>query len=240
LKSEARIWALVPAAGSGKRMGTDLPKQYLPLLGRPVIVHTLQRLASHSRIQNLLIGLSANDTQWPLLVRQKSALAEVCETYTGGATRAETVLRGLNVLASKANKEDWVLVHDAVRPCLQNSDIDKLINAVTDCTDGALLGAAISDTVKRGDALGRIEQTVPRTGLWRALTPQLFPVQLLTFALAQAVENNEAITDEAMAVERLGKKPCVVAGRSDNIKITLPGDLALAELFIQQQAKEGA
>ena len=221
-------------------MGNTIPKQYLNLHDRPVIIHTLERLNGYSRIHGIWVGLSQDDDHWPGLTEYTRRLSKLSGTYVGGAERAETVLKGLDAMADQADSRDWVLVHDAVRPCLRHSDIDKLIDAVGDCADGALLGVPITDTIKRTDTLGHIEQTVPRTGIWRALTPQLFPLQLLTFALTQALEQKEAVTDEAMAVERIGKQPCMIAGHSDNIKITLPEDLALAELYLTQQTGAGA
>jgi 2-C-methyl-D-erythritol 4-phosphate cytidylyltransferase len=225
------IWAIVPAAGVGTRMQSGIPKQYLPLSGKPVLRHTLERLTSHPRIQGVLLGIAAGDTRSDGATRP--VLAKFLGTYTGGASRAETVLNGLRALPAPAGEHDWALVHDAVRPCVRHDDIDFLLAEVGDA--GGLLALPMADTVKRADPADCVTETVPRAGLWRALTPQLFPVGLLTRALEQARAQGVDPTDEAAAVERLGLRPRLVAGHPDNIKITLPRDLALAELFLRQQ-----
>lgn len=225
------IWAIVPAAGVGARMQAVVPKQYLPLRGKPVLRHTLERLSSHPRIKGVLLGISASDTLSDSVT--KPTLAKFLGTYAGGASRAETVLNGLRAASGQARENDWALVHDAVRPCLRGSDIDRLIAEVGD--DGGLLALPMADTVKRADATECVAETVPRTGLWRALTPQLFPLRLLTRALEQSLAQGVEPTDEAAAIEHLGLRPRLVAGHPDNIKITHPGDLAMAELFLHQQ-----
>jgi 2-C-methyl-D-erythritol 4-phosphate cytidylyltransferase len=155
--------------------------------------------------------------------------------YSGGETRAHTVLNGLKALSKHAKSEDWVLVHDAVRPCLRHEDVDKLISAVGNGPEGGLLAFPVSDTVKRVDNEGRVIETVRREGLWRAATPQMFRIGALASALETALKQNSKITDEASAIEGAGGHPCVVACHADNIKITLPEDLALAELYLKQQ-----
>lgn len=156
------IWAIVPAAGSGSRMRAALPKQYLALLGRPVIQHTLERLCAHTRVRGALVGLAADDDHWR---RAAIALPKLLGCFTGGATRAQTVLNGLAALAAHARSDDWVMVHDAVRPCLRIGDIERLIDAAGNSPDGGLLGLPVSDTVKRVDGTDRVLETVSRSNL---------------------------------------------------------------------------
>ncbi|MDO8705509.1 MAG: 2-C-methyl-D-erythritol 4-phosphate cytidylyltransferase [Sulfuricaulis sp.] len=229
------IWALVPAGGQGQRMQAAVPKQYLPLLGRPVILHTLERLCSHPRIRGVMVGVSGQDRHWQALVPMLAQLPKFLEKYPGGETRAHTVLNGLKALAKHAKPEDWVLVHDAVRPCVRHEDIDKLIVAVSDGQEGGLLAFPVSDTVKRVDKKGHVIETVSREGLWRAATPQMFRIKSLTQALEKVMKQGSEITDEASAIEAAGGHPRVVACNGDNIKITLPEDFALAELYLKQQ-----
>jgi 2-C-methyl-D-erythritol 4-phosphate cytidylyltransferase len=221
-------------------MGRSQPKQYLTLAGRAVIVHTLERLCSHPRIEGVLVGLAAEDRDW---VSLKDAIARppmFLGTYEGGAERADTVLNGLRALSANADPADWVMVHDAARPCIRHEDIDKLISETQDHPDGGLLALPVADTVKRTDSTQLVQETVLRTNLWRALTPQLFPLKRLTATLEQALAAGVTVTDEAAAIEHAGGHPRVVAGHADNIKITLADDLALAELFLKQQEREHA
>lgn len=245
------IWGLIPAAGVGLRMGTDIPKQYLLLRGRPVILHTLERLCHYPRLSGVMVGISAQDRHWQAHETEAERLPKFLGTYPGGETRAHTVLNGLKALAAHARDTDWVLVHDAVRPCVRLSDIDTLITAVETEKDGGLLALPVADTVKRADKAGCVAETVSRIGLWRALTPQMFRISALRAAFERALAHGddsrdgggrvasgsaaEEITDEAGAIEAAGGHPRLVAGHTDNIKITLPGDLALAELFLKQQ-----
>ena len=219
-------------------MQASQPKQYLPLLGRPVILHTLQRLCTHPRIRGVIVGVSDKDHHWqaliPMLVRYTRFLGK----YTGGETRAHTVLNGLKELSKRIKPYDWIMVHDAVRPCVRHADIDKLIAAVADGEEGGLLAFPVSDTVKRVDNDGRVIETVAREGLWRAATPQMFRVGALTDALEKALKEGIEITDEASAIEAAGGHPRVVACHPDNIKITLPEDLKLAGLYVKQQEEK--
>ncbi len=226
---------MVPAAGGGTRMGADRPKQYLPLRGRPMLVHTLERLGSYARLRGMLVGVAADDAYWPTLnVRIPTLLG----TYIGGSERAITVLNGLRSLAQYADAEDWVLVHDAARPCVRHADIDMLMTAVDGHPDGGLLAIPVSDTLKRADRSGCVDETVTRAGLWRALTPQVFRLGALRAALEQALKDGIEVTDEASAMEHDGAHPRLVHAHADNIKITVPDDLSLAELFLQAQERE--
>jgi len=230
------FWAVVPAAGGGTRMGADRPKQYLSLLGRPILTRTLERLGSYPRLRGMLVGIADDDVYWPTLT---DPIPQLLSTYSGGAERAHTVLNGLRVLADFAEPDDWVLVHDAARPCLRHSDIDSLLQAVETHADGGLLALPVSDTVKRADAEGCVEQTVSRANLWRALTPQVFRLGALTEALERALRDGVDVTDEAAAMEYCGARPRLVHGHSDNIKITVPNDLMLAEHVLRAQEREG-
>ena len=216
-------------------MRAACPKQYLPLLGRAMLLHTLERLGRYPRLRGLAVGIAADDAYWPTLATE---IPNLLVTYVGGAERAQTVLNGLRALETYAAPDDWVLVHDAARPCVRHADIDSLLAAVAGHADGGLLALPLSDTVKRADHNGCIEETVPRTGLWRALTPQVFRFVALRDALESAMRAGVEITDEASAMEYSGARPRLVHGHADNIKITLPEDLALAELFLREQEHE--
>jgi 2-C-methyl-D-erythritol 4-phosphate cytidylyltransferase len=216
-------------------MRAALPKQYLELNGRPVVLHTLERLCRHPRVRGVLVGVSDRDRHWQALASELARLPKFLGSYLGGETRAHTVGNGLKELTKHAAPRDWVMVHDAVRPCVRRSDIDQLISAVADGNAGGLLAFPVSDTVKRVDNESRVIETVKREGLWRAATPQMFRIEALTRALEQAWRTGIEITDEASAMETAGDRPYVVACHGDNIKITLPEDLALAELYLKQQ-----
>ena len=217
---------VVPAAGVGSRMGASCPKQYLPLAGKFLIEHTLERLLGHPKVEQVIVALSASDTFFSTLAVASHPRVIITQ---GGAERADSVLNGLTLVTS-----EWVMVHDAARPCITHQDLDLLIReAVT--PDGALLGSRVRDTMKRTDQYGLIQKTVDREQLWHALTPQFFPTALLRSALVTGREHGAIITDEASAMELAGFRPKMVEGRADNIKVTRPEDLALAALYLQQQ-----
>lgn len=232
----SKFWAVVPAAGNGKRMGSGLPKQYLPLNGQTVIEYALNTLGGHPRLAGTLVVLHPADSHWQHVAgnlrHQPLAFME------GGDERCHSVLNGLKRLAQLAQPDDWVLVHDAARPCLRASDIDRLLDTLAEHPVGGLLGVPLLDTIKRTDASNQIVATVDRNNLWRALTPQMFRLGLLIAAIEDAIAHGCMITDEAAAMERLGHRPCMVMGAADNIKITVPSDLALAALFLQQQEQQ--
>jgi 2-C-methyl-D-erythritol 4-phosphate cytidylyltransferase len=228
-------WAVVPAAGRGARMASEVPKQYLPLRGRPVIAHTLERLAGHPAVRGVAVVLGADDCYWPTLGLD---LPVPLLTAVGGAERCHSVLAGLEVLAQRAAPLDWVLVHDAARPCVRREDLDRLMDDLADHPVGGLLALPVSDTVKRTDARGEVLETVDRSHLWRAATPQMFRLGPLTEALRAAIADGVLVTDEAAAMERLGRAPRVVECHPDNLKVTRPADLALAELFLARQERE--
>lgn len=229
--SPPRLWIVVPAAGRGLRFGSALPKQYLPLAGTTVLGHTLRRLDELGAAA-LCVGLAPDDPHW---AASRPRLATPLLTFQGGAERALTVLNGLAALAAGASPEDLVFVHDAARPCVRLEDLRRLHEVALSAPDGALLARPVADTVKREGPDGFVGTTVDRRGLWLAQTPQVFPFKRLTAALEAAVAAEELVTDEAGAVERLGGKPRLVRGSFDNIKITTPEDLALAEIYLTQQ-----
>jgi 2-C-methyl-D-erythritol 4-phosphate cytidylyltransferase len=224
------LWCVVPAAGRGTRVGGDCPKQYLPLAGRPLIEHTLERIAMHPAIAGLLVTLAAGDAHW----QQRSMLhGKPVLTATGGAERNESVLAGLDALPAEVAGEAFVLVHDAARPCVRQADISRLIEQGMAC-GGGLLGAPLRDTLKRADGAGHSESTEPRDHRWRAFTPQMFRRGALSAALREAARRGIGVSDEAMAMELAGFSPLLVEGAEDNIKVTTAADFALAEFLLSR------
>jgi 2-C-methyl-D-erythritol 4-phosphate cytidylyltransferase len=237
-RAAARHWALIPAAGVGRRFGAAVPKQYLSLAGRPVIDHAIAAFIDHPGIAGCVVVLGESDGWWNDTSRYASHPR--VHRAPGGAERCHSVRNGLDLLASLADTQDWVLVHDAARPCLRRADLDLLLDRLQQEPVGALLAVPIADTVKRGTA-GRIDATVPRSDLWRAYTPQAFRLGLLRRALEHADGRDLVVTDDASAVELLGERPALVEGHADNIKITRPEDLPLAEFHLaRQQARDAA
>jgi 2-C-methyl-D-erythritol 4-phosphate cytidylyltransferase len=224
-------WLVLPAAGSGQRIGGPVPKQYLPLRGRCSLLWALEAFLGDVRCLGAVVAIAAHDTRWPVL---RAGLPSSFREAPGGAQRADSVANCLQVLRDAAGDGDDVLVHDAARPCVSRREIDALLAA--DAPDGALLALPLADTLKRDDAAGRVAETPTRTGLWRALTPQRFPYGLLRGALEQARRSGRSPTDEAQAVEWLGRRPRLVAGDATNIKITTAADFALAEAILAARA----
>lgn len=227
-----QYWCVVPAAGIGKRMGGNTPKQYLSLAGQPIAEHTLNTLLRVSLFSGIVVALSEEDTYWQQCSAFKSPRILRCQ---GGAERYHSVLNGLLALASKAQPSDWVLVHDVARPCVRISDIQRLITQASEHPVGGILATPVRDTMKRANRAGEISETVDRSNLWHALTPQMFRYAVLRNAIEQGLAQYRPMTDEASAVEALGLHPLLVEGSVDNIKITHPQDLPLAALFLQQQ-----
>ena len=228
--ASALLWCVVPAAGRGTRFGGAIPKQYLPLAGKPLLLHTLERLAAHPRVAGLMIALAPGDAHWPQLTQISGKPVRVVD---GGDERADSVLAGLRALARDMRAEDFVLVHDAARPCVRSEDITRLIEQGVPA-GGALLAAPLRDTLKRADDNNRSLATEPREARWRAMTPQLFRHGELVAALESARVAGIAVTDEAMAMERHGHHPLLVEGAEDNIKVTTPADLALAAFILRR------
>jgi len=229
----ANFHVIIPAAGAGSRMGSSIPKQYLPLFGKPVIQQTLAVFDANPRVNSITLILSSDDTFWDAANINLSAKTQVL--YCGGGTRAATVLNGLQALQDNVDPEDWILVHDAVRPGLSAATLALLLEALETDSVGGLLAIPLADTLKRVDSEQRVMSTEPRDGLWQAQTPQMFRYGLLTKALQQA---GNAPTDEAQAVEALGFKPKLVSGELRNLKITYPQDLALVEAMLTADMKE--
>lgn len=217
------FWAVIPAAGIGARMRADRPKQYLDLAGRSILERTLDCFLGHPRLKGLVVCLAADDPWWPNL---PSASNELIQRAEGGRERADSVLNGLLRLTELgASTDDWVLVHDAARPNLARTDLDRLLEELRNDAVGGLLGVPARDTLKRVGADGRVVETIDRSVVWQAYTPQMFRLGALHRALADALVANAAITDEASAMEWAGYAPRMVEGRVDNIKVTTPEDL---------------
>lgn len=211
-------------------MGTDCPKQYMPLAGKLMLLHVLDTFASTPAIAHVYVVVSATDGYiGDALAGAKHLADRVTVLYDGGATRQQSVLNGLQAMRAQVADDDWVLVHDAARPGLTSALVDRLTGEVRDDPVGGLLALPVVDTLKRSNGGGRAEATVPREGLWAAQTPQMFRYALLRRALEQATD----VTDEASAVEALGLKPKLVEGSPRNFKVTLPHDVALAELHLK-------
>jgi len=228
-QTQISLAAVVPAAGVGKRMGADRPKQYLTLGEHTVLEHTLQRLLDYPAIETVVVVLHPEDQQFHRLpLSRHPRLTAV----TGGVERADSVLAGLQTI-----EQTWVMVHDAARPAVTHGDLDKLLAAARHHDDGAILAMPVKDTMKRADERGMIAATVDRQRLWHALTPQLFPTEALRQALTAALAAGVTVTDEASAMERRGYHPRLVEGRSDNIKLTRPEDLALMAWYLANQAQ---
>ena len=228
----SRHFALVPSAGIGARLAAAVPKQYLPVAGRPLLWHAVASLLAHPAIGRVAVVLHPQDElfeQQPWGQMGERMVALRC----GGASRAESVRNGLSALGEDLADDDWVLVHDAARPCLDVDLLDGLITTLDGDPVGGLLAVPVADTLKRSDPSQRVVHTEAREGLWRAQTPQMFRYGLLTRALASA--DLSSVTDEAGAVEALGVSPRLILGNERNIKVTYPEDLALAELILNKK-----
>jgi 2-C-methyl-D-erythritol 4-phosphate cytidylyltransferase len=231
----SRRWVIVPAAGIGRRMGSERPKQYLELVGLPVLAHVLHRFAQLPQVAALVVALHPEDRYWHSL--NKPAHLKL-HTVAGGAERCHSVYNALIALADRADDQDWVLVHDAARPCIRMADVSRLLRDIDRHPVGGLLALPLTDTVKRADTAAGVEATLDRSLLWRAQTPQIFRYGPLKTALQRAMAENRMVTDESQAMELAGYRPLLVAGSADNIKITDMQDMKLAELYLQLQAQE--
>jgi len=229
-----RYWVIVPAAGLGTRMRSEVPKQYLPLGNKTLLEQTLERLLQLPGLAGLVLALNPQDPYWERLPLSGDARISVVD---GGNERSRSVLNALNYLTLQAHADDWALVHDAARPCITQHAMASLCRHTARHEVGGILGVPVGDTLKQVDRAGNIERTRDRRGLWQAQTPQVFRYQLLHQCLARALGQGETITDEASAMELAGYRPKVIEGRNDNIKVTRPEDLALAELILRQQER---
>lgn len=228
----AAFWVVIPAAGVGRRMQAQQPKQYLRLAGRTILEHTLERFLGHPQIRGIVVALSETDPYWSELACANDMRIR---RATGGAERADSVANALRALSEDAADDDWVLVHDAARPCLAAEDLERLIRELREDSVGGILATPARDTMKRVNPIGEIECTVDRSTLWHAQTPQMFRLATLRRCLEQALEQHWPVTDEASALEHAGLRPRVIEGRADNIKITRPEDLAYAEWLLRAE-----
>ncbi|MDR1461621.1 MAG: 2-C-methyl-D-erythritol 4-phosphate cytidylyltransferase [Azoarcus sp.] len=229
---DTRHFALVPAAGSGARMGAALPKQYLPLLGKPLIHHALATLCAVPGIERVFVVLSVDDAEW---ARHdwRGLGPRLKPLFCGGPTRADSVLAGLRAIASEVSATDWVLVHDAARPCLARWHVEKLMRELAHDDVGGLLATPVADTLKRADEHLRIAATVARDSLWQAQTPQMFRYVMLR----RALESAHGVTDEASAIEAAGLRPKLIEGDAANLKVTWPFDVCLAEWILRNRGE---
>lgn len=227
-----RLWLVIPAAGSGQRMQSSRPKQYLSLRGNLILDLAISRVIDTIELAGSVVAISADDPWWGETQASKDDRVTCC---TGGRERADSVLAGLQALESRAGDRDWVLVHDAARPCLHPDDLNRLVSRLADHEVGGLLAAPVTDTLKKtGSGTRDVQETVDRSQLWRALTPQMFRYGTLKSALQASLSAGRPVTDEASAVEQSGYFPCIVEGRPDNIKVTVPADLALADFVLSR------
>jgi len=225
-----RCFAMVPAAGSGSRMRSEQPKQYLSLLGQPLIRHTLAVLCASPVIDRVYVVLSVGDQEWDSY--DWTPFGErLVPLFCGGASRADSVLNGLRAIADDTSESDWVLVHDAARPCLAPWHIDNLVRELLHDEVGGILAVPVADTLKQADGHLHIAATVPRDNLWQAQTPQMFRYVMLK----RALETARNVTDEASAIEAMGLRPRLVRGDPTNLKVTYPLDLHLAEWILQHR-----
>ncbi|MDU9409906.1 2-C-methyl-D-erythritol 4-phosphate cytidylyltransferase [Pseudomonas sp. zfem001] len=218
-----KFWLVIPAAGVGARMAADRPKQYLQIAGRCILEHTLHCFLDHPGLLGAVVCVAVDDPFWPQLPVAGDARIR---RAPGGHERADSVLAGLEALfAGGAGREDWVLVHDAARPNLSKDDLERLLDSLADDPVGGLLAVPARDTLKRAGSDGRVVETVDRSVIWQAYTPQMFRLGALREALAQALKEGVAVTDEASAMEWAGQSPRLIEGRADNLKVTRPEDL---------------
>jgi 2-C-methyl-D-erythritol 4-phosphate cytidylyltransferase len=235
LASRAGLWCVVPAAGQGRRFGADVPKQHIEIAGRTLLEWTLDRLTAQQRIVGIVLVVAADDSR---VISSESCHDKPVLRVRGGAERADSVLAGLRALPDEVADDAFVLVHDAARPCVRHADIDALIDHGVPA-GGALLAAPLRDTLKRSDASLRVLETEPRESRWRALTPQMFRRGELIAALESARLQGIVVSDEAMAMERAGHRPLLVEGCDDNLKVTTPADMALAEYLLLRESGTG-
>jgi len=229
------VWAVVPAAGSGRRMAAEVPKQYLKLNGVPILEHTLRALLACPDLRGVVVVLDPTD-------RRADAIPSLSDprvtTASGGAERADSVLAGLEAITAEAGVKDWVLVHDAARPCLSVTTLRALITSCLSEGIGGVMAQASVDTLKQVSDDNRVVETLDRKVIWRAQTPQMFKLTELTSALSSAIASEAAITDESMAMELAGYPVSILEGPSTNIKITVPADLEIAEIILRRLSRE--
>lgn len=227
-----KLWLVIPAAGAGKRMLSARPKQYLSLRGSLILDLAISSVADHIALAGCVVAISPDDPWWQETKASQDDRVTCCQ---GGRERADSVLSGLESLKQQANPDDWVLVHDAARPCLHPDDLNRMLTQLNENQVGGLLAAPVTDTLKKADpGESSVQETVDRNHLWRALTPQMFRYGILKSALEASLSAGRTVTDESSAVEQSGYFPCIVEGRPDNIKVTVPADLALADFVLSR------
>lgn len=226
------IWCVVPCGGVGRRMGAAIPKQYLRLGGKTVAEQTMSRLAEVAAIDEFVVAVSDADSIWPTLQHHCEKPISVAPA---GKERVHSVLNALHLIRSRAHIDDWVLVHDIARPCVRKSDIERLLQEIASHSWGGLLAAPVTDTLKKAGDNQYVARTIDRTSVWRAFTPQAFRYGILLQAIETALADGVIVTDESSAVEYVHGTPLLVEGATDNIKITTPEDLLLAEYFLSHQ-----
>lgn len=227
------FWVVLPASGVGERMKSHCPKQYLPFQDKTVIEITLNRLLDFDQVQGAIVVISENDEYWPDL---NYTHAKPVIVANGGLERFDSVYSGIQKLQELGLEEDiWVMIHDAVRPCVTHEDLALLVNESMRSPHGLFLAQPVADTIKKADQNLNCIATIDRSSLWRAFTPQVFPIEIISKALAHVTNEQIGVTDDVSAVEALGLKPKIILGRSDNIKITFPQDLVIAEVLLANQ-----
>lgn len=229
------IWAIIPAAGIGARMNSDIPKQYVKIEDKSILEYSINRFLEHSKIYKVVVALSPNDTYWEDLPYKDNPRVL---TTTGGKDRVDSVKAALSFILENGGAEneatdaDWVMVHDAARPCLSSRHIDDLITSKSTSPDGAILAVGAIDTIKQANKRQTIEKTIDRETVWLAQTPQFFPLRSLSHAIDNALIEGQTITDEASAMEFAGYHPSLVIGSRKNLKITEQEDLLLASIWL--------
>ena len=231
MPAAAQCWAAIPAAGTGSRLGAGRPKQYLEIRGCSLIEHCLRPFLEHPDIRGVVVALAPGDSWWGQL---PAAVRNAVRVVEGGPERLHSVRNCLRHLLSMGTAADWVLVHDAARPCLRREDVDLLLTRAGAHAVGGILAVPARDTMKRARSTGEVEVTVDRRNLWHALTPQMFRLGALEQAISRSIAAGTLVTDEAQAMELAGASGLLVQGHADNIKVTLADDLAIAELFLSR------
>ncbi len=229
MSNNTRYWVVIPAAGVGKRMGIDKPKQYISVNNKTILEHTINCFIDREEIEAVVVAISKADEYWPDLAISKH---EKIITAPGGVERYQSVFNGMDTLKNKANNDDWILVHDAARPCLNQSAIDRLMIELRTHDAGGILAMPCRDTMKRANEAGEIIDTVERESLWHAQTPQMFKFGKLYSAIEKILNEDIVVTDEAMAMEISGYKPLLVQGHQENIKVTHKDDIKYLELYL--------
>lgn len=229
--TDSHLWVIIPAAGVGRRMQSEVPKQYLPLNGATVLERTLQIFLLHPQVRRVYVVLHANDSDWTQLGCAEHPLIE---TVTGGAERIHSVMQALHALQDVAASNDWVMVHDAVRPCLTLGQLNNLLQTIADHPVGGALAVPVHDTLMQGDHWQRVVTPVPRDNVWQVQTPQVFRYAKLLAALNKVMADGKMVTDDASALHYVGEEVLLIAGNRANIKITWPEDLLLAQKILQE------